>query len=215
MSSRSELRRRYGAALLPLVLASTGCEREERNFRWVEAADEGVPGAQGYDESAYAVAEGKHLYVWFNCVGCHAMGGGGMGPPLMDAEWRYGSHPADIYRTITDGRPNGMPAFAQRVTEQQRWWLVAYVRSMSGLVPKDRRPGRSDAMHVKAPEVLRDRVEPRLVGPPPMPPGDPDTTRRIQAGPVPDTATLPHVIPAPAPADRAPVDTARPDTVQS
>jgi cytochrome c oxidase cbb3-type subunit 3 len=215
MCSRSELCRRCGALLLPLVLAGVGCEREERNFRWAQAADEGVAGAQGYDESAYAVAEGKHLYIWFNCVGCHAMGGGGMGPPLMDAAWRYGSHPADIFQTITDGRPNGMPAFGRRITEQQRWWLVAYVRSMSGLVPKDRRPGRSDAMHVKAPEVLRDRVEPRLVGPPPPPPGDPDTSRRIQAGPVPDTAVLSNRPSAPAPADGARADTTPADTVGS
>ena len=185
MSSRSELRARCVGAVLVLLLASAGCEREERNFRWAEAVDEGVPLAQGYDESAYAIAEGKHLYVWFNCIGCHAMGGGGMGPPLMDDAWRYGSHPADIFETITHGRPNGMPAFRQHIPEQQRWWLVAYVRSMSGLVPKDRRPGRADAMHVKAPEVIRDRVEPRLVGPPPIPPGEPDTTQRIYAGPLP------------------------------
>jgi cytochrome c oxidase cbb3-type subunit 3 len=170
-----------------LMILAGGCEREERNFTPALAADEGVPSATGYDESAYAVGEGKRLYTWFNCIGCHGMGGGGMGPPLMDDRWRYGAHPADIFETITYGRPNGMPAFGDRITEQQRWRLVAYVRSMSGLIPKDRRPGRSDAIHAKAPELIRDRVEPRLVGPPPTPPGAPDTTQRIRVGPIVDT----------------------------
>ncbi len=177
------------ACLLFLSL-SGACEREERNFTAAAAADEGVPRAMGYDESAYAVGEGKRLYTWFNCNGCHSMGGGGMGPPLLDRRWRYGAHPRDIFETITYGRPNGMPAFGARIPEQQRWQIVAYVRSMSGLVPKDRRPGRSDALHAKAPELIRDRVDPVLVGPPPIPPGEPDTAQRIRVGPLVDTVVV-------------------------
>ena len=159
-----------------------GCEREERNFTSAQAADEAAPPISGYDESAYAVGEGKRLFVWFNCVGCHAMGGGGMGPPLMDEEWRYGSTPEEIFTTIMDGRRNGMPSFRGRIPEAYAWRLVAYVRSMSGLVLQDRRPGRSDDIHVKAPEVMRDPVEPRTVGPPPLIPGAEDTIMRIRAG---------------------------------
>lgn len=188
---RCALRPRARATVAVAVVALAGslaCEREERNFSRAAAADEGPGPVSGYDESAYAVGEGKRLYAWFNCVGCHGLGGGGMGPPLMDRAWRYGSAPADVFASIMHGRPNGMPAFGERITEQQLWRLVAYVRSMSGLVPKDRRPGRNDAMHAKAPEVIRDFVSPRTVGPPPVPPGEPDTTRRIQPGPAPDTA---------------------------
>ena len=64
-----------------------------------------------------------------NCTGCHANGGGGIGPPLMDAEWRYGSAPGDIYRSIVEGRPNGMPAFGKRLTEDEIWQLHAFVKS--------------------------------------------------------------------------------------
>ncbi len=46
----------------------------------------------------------------------------------MDDKWIYGAHPAQIYSSIVQGRPNGMPAFADRVPEQQVWQLVAYVQ---------------------------------------------------------------------------------------
>ena len=47
-----------------------------------------------------------------NCVGCHSHGGGGMGPALMDGQWRYGGRIDQIATTIAEGRPNGMPAGA-------------------------------------------------------------------------------------------------------
>ena len=34
-----------------------------------------------------------------------------MGPALIDRRWTYGSEPGDIYDTIVQVRPNGMPAF--------------------------------------------------------------------------------------------------------
>ena len=36
---------------------------------------------------AWHVSEGKRLYDGFNCTGCHAYGGGDIGPPLMDDQW--------------------------------------------------------------------------------------------------------------------------------
>lgn len=79
------------------------------------------------------INEGKRLYSWFNCVGCHANGGGGMGPPLIDDAWIYGSEPIHIYSTIVEGRPNGMPAFGAKIPEDEVWKLVAYVRALGGL----------------------------------------------------------------------------------
>lgn len=181
-ASRQRTHRGHGITAAALVIFGLACEREERNFTPAESADEAAPPIAGYDESAYAVGEGKRLFIWFNCVGCHAMGGGGMGPPLMDEEWRYGSDPEQIYATIMDGRRNGMPSFRERIPEDYAWRLVAYVRSMSGLVLQDRRPGRSDDIHVKAPEVMRDPLDPRTVGPPPVIPGAEDTVPRIHAG---------------------------------
>ncbi|HEX9109244.1 MAG TPA: c-type cytochrome, partial [Longimicrobiales bacterium] len=99
-----------------------------------------------YDENAYTISEGKRLFSWYNCVGCHAHGGGSIGPALMDSTWIYGAQPGQIYATIVQGRPNGMPAWGGRIPEYQVWELVAYVRSLSGLVPKTAAPGRSDGL---------------------------------------------------------------------
>jgi cytochrome c oxidase cbb3-type subunit 3 len=79
------------------------------------AAACGPPRPSPYDENAYAVSQGKRLYRWYNCNGCHAGGGGGIGPALMDAEWRYGGDPAQVFASIVQGRPNGMPSFGGHI----------------------------------------------------------------------------------------------------
>jgi cytochrome c oxidase cbb3-type subunit 3 len=140
-------------------LLVTSCEREARRFTvsagWSTVASglehSEVPPAD-YEENAYAVAQGKALYNAFNCVGCHANGGGGIGPALMDAQWIYGFDLRSIYTSIAEGRPNGMPAFGSLLTGDQIWQLAAYVRAMSGGLRKDVEPGRSDNMSVRPAE---------------------------------------------------------------
>jgi cytochrome c oxidase cbb3-type subunit 3 len=62
----------------------------------------------------------------------------------MDDEWRYGGRMEQIASTIVEGRPNGMPSFRGKLTEQQIWELAAYVRSLSGQVRKDAVGARAD-----------------------------------------------------------------------
>ncbi|HWQ36666.1 MAG TPA: cytochrome c [Blastocatellia bacterium] len=169
---------RRGCAFVAIaLLVLTACEREQRRFREIPPGataasavrqSELQPGApqpaahfEGpYADNAWAVSEGQRLYSWFNCVGCHAHGGGAIGPPLMDDKWIYGSEPENIFATIIEGRPNGMPSFRGRLTNQQVWQLVAYVRSLSGQLPKDVSPGRPDDMSVKAPEQSKQKEYP-------------------------------------------------------
>jgi cytochrome c oxidase cbb3-type subunit 3 len=66
----------------------------------------------------------------------------------MDGGWIHGSEPATIFTVILEGSPNGMPSFRGKIPDDQIWQLVAYVRSLSGLVPPDAAPGRSDHMQV-------------------------------------------------------------------
>ena len=54
-----------------------------------------------------------------------------------------------------EGRPNGMPAFREKLPESEAWKLVAYVRSLAGLVPHAAATSRSDEMSVKRPENLQ------------------------------------------------------------
>jgi cytochrome c oxidase cbb3-type subunit 3 len=115
-----------------------------------------------YENNAFAVSQGKRLYRWYNCSSCHAPGGGGdWGPALSDDQWVYGSSPANIFASIAEGRPAGMPSFAAHISEDQTWQLVAYVRSLSGQLPKDVAPGRSDTMSGREPEAGRDRERPK------------------------------------------------------
>jgi cytochrome c oxidase cbb3-type subunit III len=79
-----------------------------------------------------AAQRGMKAFAAFNCVGCHmANGGGGMGPALSNRAFIYGSEPANIYVTIVQGRPRGMPAWGAVLPESIIWDLVAYVRNLS------------------------------------------------------------------------------------
>ena len=78
----------------------------------------------------------------------------------MDNYWIYGSEPGNIFATIMQGRPNGMPSFRNRIPEYQAWEIAAYVRSLSGLLPKDVAPDRTDEMDVKPAEESMPRQTP-------------------------------------------------------
>jgi cytochrome c oxidase cbb3-type subunit 3 len=87
--------------------------------------------ANPYHGTRGATMEGRQLFVRFNCSGCHGgRAGGGMGPSLRDAVWRYGSTDAQIFSTIAEGRDQGMPAWGTKITQDQIWKLVAYVQSL-------------------------------------------------------------------------------------
>jgi cytochrome c oxidase cbb3-type subunit 3 len=170
------MKARHGLLLFVLLPMALACHREERSYREPPSAAvrqdavrlvDLVPGPQTaattlrnpYQGNALAISEGKRLFTWYNCQGCHANGGGGMGPPLMDDKWIYGSDPANIYLTILQGRPNGMPSFRGKIPDYQVWQLVSYVQSLSGNVPKGAANGRPDDMQVH----LQDQSLPKLV----------------------------------------------------
>lgn len=159
----SALRTAHTTALILVFCCLTSCKREERGFRVQPPAADKLtvasmsdlhPGGgttpamtkNGYEDSAYAISEGQKLYTTMNCVGCHFHGGGGIGPPLMDNEWIYGSDPRQIFASIVEGRPNGMPAFRGKITDYQVWQIAAYVRSLGGLAPSGTAPGRGDEL---------------------------------------------------------------------
>jgi cytochrome c oxidase cbb3-type subunit 3 len=172
-------------------LIAGGCRREERSFRptpaiaqpvrWISLSDlhpgpvpamgrSGLliepsgPVENGYEESAYAMSEGKRLFTAYNCAGCHFHGGGGMGVPLMDDRWIYGERPEQIFATIVEGRPNGMPSWGRRIPAYQIWWLVAYVRSVGGLTGTDAAPGRDDHIEAGEPENSKSSQKPAHSG---------------------------------------------------
>jgi cytochrome c oxidase cbb3-type subunit 3 len=155
------------AMLLSVTLALAACQREERDTRPQSSLGSGElptpvttlePGgerpllsdnkAAAFEANAFYLSEGKRLFGWFNCSGCHANGGGGMGPALMDEKWIYGSSIESIHATIRDGRPNGMPRFGDKIPDDQIWELAAFVRALSGNAPPSASPSRNDDMMV-------------------------------------------------------------------
>jgi cytochrome c oxidase cbb3-type subunit III len=173
MYSRSRSESILGIAALTAAIAMlvTGCAREKREFV-TPAPAAGPPSVTAisplvggqtdfayraqqqrfYGENAYQLSQGKTLYGAFNCYGCHAWGGGDIGPPLMDDKWIYGGEIDQVYLSIAQGRPNGMPAFAGKITSGQIWQISAYVRSMAGQAPKAAAPGRDDHLRTPRPQ---------------------------------------------------------------
>ena len=79
-----------------------------------------------------AATRGMQDFIQFNCVGCHAPNaGGGMGPALSEGRFIYGSSPANLFLSIYQGRPNGMPTWGDILPESTIWELVAYVQSIA------------------------------------------------------------------------------------
>lgn len=150
------------------VAGLAGCERETRDLKGPpETGPKGVtvsdlypgassptppdPRAKAYEGNAFHIANGQRYYRWFNCNGCHFNGGGGIGPALMDSQWRYGGSMERIYASIVQGRPNGMPAFKDKIPEPQVWEIAAYVRALSGNADKLAAPSRPDEMQAIPP----------------------------------------------------------------
>jgi high-affinity iron transporter len=90
------------------------------------------------------VERGKQLYSTY-CATCHGPNGDGQGPvgktlnpPPRDftkAEFKYGGTDKDIFEVISNGAASkgGSPLMAPWgavISEQDRWALVAYIRSL-------------------------------------------------------------------------------------
>lgn len=135
--------------LAPLALMPAACGQPTQaaapssataiNTPTVQAAVGPIPGPATADSSRRnpyegmrsAMAEGRELFVRFNCSGCHGgRAGGGMGPSLRDVDWIYGQRDVQIFSSIAEGRAHGMPAWGTTLTEDQVWKLVTYVQSL-------------------------------------------------------------------------------------
>lgn len=151
--------------LLFSALCVAACDREERDFSLPPALGHtGTPvhatpapeSTESFLDNSYSIGQGQNLYVWFNCAGCHGFAGGGaMGPPLRDDKWLYGSSPEAVHRSIAQGRPRGMPAFAQHLPDSSLWQLTAYVLTLSGQLRLDVKPGRQDHISTGSPPSLQ------------------------------------------------------------
>ena len=76
-----------------------------------------------------------HTQYMTLCIACHGPTGAGMqalgAPSLVDDNWLYGSSPAEIRKSIVEGRAGVMPAHANLIGSDRARILAAYVVSLS------------------------------------------------------------------------------------
>ena len=102
-------------------------------------ADTLAEGKNPFADNRMAIGEGRRLFNWYNCSGCHGdHAGGGMGPSLRDSTWRYGGTDTRIFRSIAEGRTKGMPAWGNKLPAEQIWKIVAYIRTLRTSQEPDR-----------------------------------------------------------------------------
>lgn len=135
------------AFLSGLVITSlTGCRNASTSTSIATAAKASIASVTGpipggvqmvryrtnpYSKDPVAQQNGRRLFDWYNCSGCHGgHAGGGMGPSLRDPVWLYGNRDDQIFDSIAHGRSNGMPAWGTKIPEAQIWELVAYIKTM-------------------------------------------------------------------------------------
>jgi mono/diheme cytochrome c family protein len=87
--------------------------------------------------AADAAKKGKTLYAG-NCAKCHGPEGKGDGPDSDHAadltdEFRTELNPEGVlYYKIWNGHANDMPAFKSKLTKDDVWSLVAYLKELRG-----------------------------------------------------------------------------------
>lgn len=98
------------------------------------------PTGAKFEGNKLAIADGQALFSEMNCNGCHANGGGGFGPALISGNWRYGGRIGQIYESIAQGRPNGMPSWQFILQPTLMWELAAYVQTLPETAPATASP---------------------------------------------------------------------------
>lgn len=103
-------------------------DKKQAAHKAVEATAVSTSG-NGHKVEAY-VAAGKQLYGNL-CAPCHGESAkGGVGPDLTVSKYKYGKTRLDITKTISEGRPGGMPSFSSQINKEQVESLVEYVLTL-------------------------------------------------------------------------------------
>ena len=95
------------------------------------------PSANPYRGDAAALAEGGQVFAQI-CAVCHKPDGTGLvGPSLVDPYWKYGHGDAELFETVSAGRPLGMPAWAMQLGDEKIWKVLSYLETL----PQQSQPG--------------------------------------------------------------------------
>ena len=94
------------------------------------ATAEAAEGKNPFAGNRAAEEEGEKIFKE-NCKSCHGEHGeGGFGPKLAGMTHKYGGGDADLFASVANGRPDGMPPFLSRLGKDRIWKTVAYIRHL-------------------------------------------------------------------------------------
>lgn len=144
-----------------------------------------APCARAQDEPDEPERDGKWHYQR-NCAGCHNDNGDGKGPTITAlgqvardfkaGGFAFGDSREQLFKTLSTGIPgrSPMPSFAGVLSEEERWLVVDYVRT---LMPprKDEAPSRTIMVVADKPVMARGKL-------PPIAEGAKQTTRGLLLG---------------------------------
>lgn len=83
-----------------------------------------------YAGNPQALKEGAEIFKK-NCESCHGPGGkGDICPDLTKKTKKYGNTDADLFLTISKGRPGGMPNWDNTLGTEKIWKVMTYIRSI-------------------------------------------------------------------------------------
>jgi cytochrome c oxidase cbb3-type subunit 3 len=95
------------------------------------------PTANPYHGDSGAIAKGAETWATI-CVACHTAEGTGLvGPSLVDPYWKYGNSDPELFATVSEGRPLGMPPWGSQLGTEKIWQVLAYMETL----PKSDAPG--------------------------------------------------------------------------
>jgi mono/diheme cytochrome c family protein len=168
---------------LVAYLQTLGNKRKSDHF--VEAPDEyrtttdagrALLARRAVDTKASASANAGRGIFTQNCAVCHGLEGWGNGPNAITLEKKpanfsrpfYKQYPDEFwFYRISEGVPGTrMPRFGEILTEEQRWYLVAYLKTL----PKDKEvvidsiAQLNKVGQVKLPVLTNQQYEPRTGG---------------------------------------------------
>lgn len=122
--------------------------------RFKQSKDKGLPDPKPIEigeplpSTDESIKKGKELFKKLDCWKCHGENGHGNGPNALELkdDWQRPTRPAnlalywnfkdgstarDIYKTITTGRAGTpMPSFMDSATNNERWHLANYVKTL-------------------------------------------------------------------------------------
>ncbi len=125
---------------LPFLFIKTNLNAQ--NKKWIAPSDANniknpVPG------DVQSTTQGKTLYTTY-CTPCHGQKGKGDGPAAANLQVKPADHTSAAVQQQTDGAifweltegHNPMPSYKTALSDQQRWALVNYIRTLTKTAKK-------------------------------------------------------------------------------